>query len=41
LLASESEREQLRTRLKDVVSMLKAEGASERAAKTLLHSLRQ
>ena len=39
LLDSESTRRELRAELAGIISMLKAEGASERAAKTLLRSL--
>lgn len=39
LLQSESTREELRTQLSTITSLLKAEGASERSATTLLRSL--
>ena len=39
LLQSESTREELRCQLTAITSLLKAEGASERSAKTLLRSL--
>ena len=41
LLDSESTRRELRAELEGIISMLKAEGASERAAKTLLRSLHE
>lgn len=41
LLDSESTRQELRAELAGIISMLKAEGASERAAKTLLRSLHE
>jgi lipid-A-disaccharide synthase len=41
LLGSESARRELRAELAGIISMLKAEGASERAAKTLLRSLHE
>ena len=41
LLDSESTRRELRAELAGIISMLKAEGASERAAKTLLRSLHE